>query len=358
MIAEQNNHPNIAKPLAVGPLQLRTNLMLAPVANYCDLAWRITCRQEGGVGLACTDLLSPQGLLRGTQQSLDIASTNDDDSPVCMQLYGGDPDILAEGAVWAVEHHADVIDINMGCPVDKVTKKDGGSKLLCNVPRTLKLVDTVALAIDKASKGRVPLTAKVRRGWDSTCIVAPDLARQLEKRGVVLVTVHGRTTEQRFKGEVDHEGIREVVQAVDNIPVIGNGDVKEPEDAIAMIERTGCHGVMIGRGSFSAPWLFNRAWNLQTTGDAGEEPGEAHKIACARAYFERMLRFRTERYAMHHIGMRISWIGKKLGPCKPLKECVRKAKTPDDVRRAFDEFLEGGLRLFPAKEEPLGSPGA
>ena len=345
MIAPRPTSPTIATPLTVGPLTLRTNLLLAPVANYCDLAWRTVCREQGAVGLACTDLLSPQGLLRGTARSLDIAATNDDDSPLCMQLYGGDPDTLAEGAVWAVERGADVVDINMGCPVDKVTKKDGGSKLLCDVPRTLKLVDTVARAVDKASRGTVPLTAKLRLGWDRSCVVAPGLARDLERRGIALVTVHGRTTDQRFKGDVDHDAIRDVVQAVDAIPVIGNGDVKEPEDAIAMIERTGCAGVMIGRGSFSAPWLFRRAWQLQTTGDPGPEPDEADKIAIARRYFQLMLTHRDERYALHHIRTRISWIGKRLGPCKPLKQRIREAQCADDVHRAFDEFLAGGLRL-------------
>ena len=116
----------------------------------------------------------------------------------------------------------------MGCPVDKVTKKDGGSKLLCDVPRTLELVDAVARAVDKASHGRVPLTAKLRLGWDRDSVVAPDLARALEKRGVVLVTVHGRTTDERFKGSIDHDAIRDVVQSVDDIPVVGNGDVREP----------------------------------------------------------------------------------------------------------------------------------
>lgn len=343
-------HPSVGRPLCVGPLQLRTNLLLAPVAGYCDLAWRLTCREEGGVGLACTDLLSPQGLLRGTARSLDIAATTEEDSPLCMQLYGGDPDILSEGALWAVKHGADVIDINMGCPVDKVTKKDGGSKLLCDVPRTMKLVDTVAIAIDKASKGRVPLTAKVRLGWDSSCIVAPDLARKLEQRGCALITVHGRTTEQRFKGGVDHEGIRDVVQAVDSIPVIGNGDVKEPEDAVTMIEKTGCAGVMIGRGSFSAPWLFRRAWSLQTTGDPGVEPDEAHKIAAARRYFDRLVTFRDERHALHRFRTRISWIGKRLGPCKPLKQRLREAQSSAEVHGALDEFLAGGLRLFPQAE--------
>lgn len=345
-------NPAIGCAHAIGPLQLETNLLLAPVANYCDLAWRIVCRDLAGLGLACTDLLSPHGLLRGNDQSLDLARTNDLDKPICMQLYGGDGDILAEGAVWAVKHGASVVDINMGCPVDKVTKKDGGSMLLCDVNRTLAIVEKVVSAVDRASKGAVPVTAKVRLGWDSTCIVAPDLARELEKRSIAQVTVHGRTTEQKFKGDVDLDGIREVVEAVDSIPIIGNGDVTEPEHVITMMERTGCRGVMVGRGSFSAPWLFRRAWSLQRSlaegrePDPGEEPTEDEKIAIVKRYFDLMREFRGDRLALIHIARRISWMGKRLGPCKPLKEAVRTAQTPNDVYRALDEFLAGGLRIF------------
>jgi nifR3 family TIM-barrel protein len=338
--------PHLGVPHAIGPLQLATNLLLAPVANYCDLAFRIVCREEGGLGLACTDLLSPQGLLRGTAESLDLARTNDEDSPVCMQLYGGDGDILAEGAEWAVRHGADVVDINMGCPVDKVTKKDGGSKLLCDPQATIKMTAQVVRAVDRASKGTVPTTAKVRLGWDDSCLVAPDLARALEKVGIQQVTVHGRTTEMRFKGDVRHDGIRDVVHAVDHIPVIGNGDVTSPEACIDMMNRTGCRGVMIGRGSFAAPWIFSRCWQMQTTGAYDPDPSETHKLNIIRRYVDLMRTFRDERYAVVHIQRRISWFGKRLGPCKPLREAVRLATSTDDVFRALDAFEAGGLRVF------------
>ncbi len=355
------SNPHIGRALQWGPLALGTNLLLAPVANYCDLAWRIVCREQGGVGLACTDLLSPAGLLRGTAHSLDLAATNEADSPVCMQLYGADPEVLSEGAVWALEHGADAIDINMGCPVDKVTKKDGGSKLLCEPDRTVKLAERVVMEVERASRGRVGVSAKLRLGWDDSCVVAPELARRLERVGVCGITVHGRTTEQRFKGEVRMDGIREVVEAVDHVPVLGNGDVTEPEHVVAMMERTGCAGVMIGRGSFSQPWLFRRGWGAQlretkrprdgeTEWEGAEamcaEPGEDEKIAVIRRYFELMMEYRGEHYAMTHIRRRISWLGKRLGPCKPMKEAVRTAGGPADVHAALDGFLEGGLRRF------------
>ncbi|MEM9083125.1 MAG: tRNA dihydrouridine synthase DusB [Planctomycetota bacterium] len=342
------SNPHIGIAHAIGPLQLKTNLLLAPVANYCDLAWRVVCREQGGLGLACTDLLSPHGLLRGNAQSLDLAATNELDSPICMQLYGGDSDILAEGAVWAVRHGADVIDINMGCPVDKVTKKDGGSKLLCAPDKTTAMASRLVQAVGRESKDRVPVTAKVRLGWDSSCLVAPELARELEKVGIAQVTVHGRTTEQKFKGEIDHADIRDVVQAVDRIPVLGNGDVITPESCITMMQKTGCTGVMIGRGSFSAPWLFDQSWKIQTTGTATPEPNEEQKVAIIRRYLDLMVEYRGKKYAMTHIRRRITWFGKKLSPCKPMKEAVRTSETPDDVHRVLDRFLEGGLRVWPA----------
>src|SRR2546423_15550653 len=161
-------------PLTIGTLRLATNLLLAPIAGYCDLASRIVARSQGSVGMACTDLLCPEGVLRENKRSLELAATCPEDSPLCMQLYGGNTDRLCEAAMWAEDRGAHVIDINMGCPVDKVTKRDGGSKLLCNPDQTLRMVDRI-----KASLRHVPLTAKLRLRWDDTCIVAPQMASRL-----------------------------------------------------------------------------------------------------------------------------------------------------------------------------------
>jgi nifR3 family TIM-barrel protein len=357
MITPARSNPSIDHPLTIGPLTLETNLLLAPIAGYCDLATRITARELGGLALACTDLLSPQGLLRGTRHSLDLARTHDLDQPICMQLYGADPDILCDGARWAIEHHAKVIDINMGCPVDKVTKTDGGSKLLCDIPRTVKTTERIVREVEQHSGGTVPVTAKVRLGWEMGEHVAPEMARRLEGVGVQLITVHGRTTAQRFKGDVIHSGIAEVVEAVDSIPVIGNGDVKTPQDALAMMEKTGCTGVMIGRGSFARPWIFRDTWHYFTTGDLLPEPSEAEKIAIIRRYFDLLLEFKELRQAMIHIERRISWFGKTLGASKPFKEKIRTAKEPQQVYDAFDEFLAGGLRVFDRNETSAASAG-
>lgn len=333
-------------PLTIGPVQLSSNVLLAPIAGYCDLAFRIVARSFGGVGLASTDLLSPHGLMRGNQQSKDLARTHAQDQPICMQIYGCDADILCQGARWAVDHGATVIDINMGCPVDKVAKKNGGSLLLRDPSSTCKLTQQVVQAVENASGGRVPVTSKLRLGWDEDSIVAPTLARDLEGIGVQMITVHGRTTEQRFKGAVSHEGIAAVVDATSSIPVIGNGDITCAQDALTMIEQTRCDGVMIGRGMLSRPWLARDIWTLQTTGITPEPPSVGEQLDVIERYFELMLRFRHERYAMVNIQRRISWFGKALGPCKPLKEKVRLAQSPVEVRDALAAFREGGLRTF------------
>lgn len=388
--------------LAIGPITLSSKLLLAPIAGYCDLAFRTVCREWGGVGLACTDLLSPQGLLRGTATSLDLAKTNAFDKPVGMQLYGSDPELMAQGARWAVEHGATIVDINMGCPVDKVTKKDGGSALLTNLERAVGIAKRVREELEKCPlraeewekrlggarhsafgirhscvdagsdavretnaafrithAGPVPLTCKMRLCWHTADFAAgtqcsPHLARMLADVGVAAVTVHGRTTEMKFSGQVQLAGIARVVEEVGGrIPVIGNGDVKGPLDAARMLRETGCDGVMIGRGALAAPWIFRDVDHYVRTGELLPEPTLEEKVATVRRFFTLMREHRDDRYAMWQIVRRISWFAKKMAAMlpdgrmesvKPFKEAVRSARGPEDVHAALDVFLAGGLR--------------
>jgi nifR3 family TIM-barrel protein len=370
----------LAAPLQLGPVALDTNLLLAPIAGWCDLAWRMTVRRLGGVGLACTDLLSPQGLLCGSEASADLARTNDLDKPIGMQLYGSDPALLADAARWCVDHGATVLDINMGCPVDKVCKKDGGSRLMCIPDTAQRIVERVRTALPD----HVPLTAKMRLGWteqDAAANAAGDLACRLIAAGVCGITVHGRTTEQRFKGQCRRQGIRRVVEAVgekfgacdgsptSGPPVIGNGDVRTPADAVSMIEETGCAGVMIGRGAFAIPWIFAEAWALQlqrvpwlrsaatmtetprhaqvmVAEDSNHgtrpytPPSEPEKLDIIRQWFDLMRDFRDDRYAMYRVRQKISWLGKSINGshCRPLKDAVRTATTPAHVHAAIDAW--------------------
>src|SRR3954464_11540548 len=188
-------------PLCIDNIRLATNLLLAPIAGYCDVSFRLVARSCGGVGLACTDLLCPEGVLRETRRSMELAASCPEDSPLCMQLYGGDVERLCEAARWAEDRGADVVDINMGCPVDKVTKKDGGSKLLCDPDRAVRILERVSSAV--AARG-IPVTAKLRLGWFNDQPVAEWLAPRLVDAGAAAITIHGRTTEQRFSGVVSH----------------------------------------------------------------------------------------------------------------------------------------------------------
>jgi tRNA-dihydrouridine synthase B len=322
------------QPLQITNIPLATNLLLAPIAGYCDLAFRLVVRSFGGVGLACTDLLSPEGVLRENTRSMELAATNDDDKPLAMQLYGSDFDRLCDAARWAEDHGATIVDINMGCPVDKVTKRDGGSKLLCDPDRTLRMVEKI-----KASLRWAPLTAKLRLGWDDSCIVAPYLAARLEDAGVSLVTIHGRTTEMRFSGQARLDGIAEVVAAVKRIPVIGNGDIRTPQDAKRMIEYTKCAGVMIGRGALSVPWIFRDTWSYLTTGVIPEPPTLEEKCQAMRMHFNNMCEFRRERSAVIEFRKRVSWYAKTMHPCAMLKERMRLMDSPAEFEQILQDFL-------------------
>jgi nifR3 family TIM-barrel protein len=322
-------------PLHIGPLRLATNLLLAPIAGYCDLAFRLVARSWGGVGLACTDLLCPEGVLRENKRSMELAATCPEDSPLCMQLYGGNVDRLCEAAMWAEDRGAHVIDINMGCPVDKITKKDGGSKLLCNPDHTLTMVEKV-----KSCLRHTPLTCKLRLGWDDTSIVAPYLAARLEETGVSLVTIHGRTTAMKFTGTARLEGIAQVAAAVKRIPVIGNGDIKTPHDALRMLQTTGVAGVMIGRGALVRPWIFRDTHALLATGRVPSEPTIHEKCDTIRRHFYNLCTHRNERVAVLEFRKRISWYAKTMNPCRLLRDPMREINSPADFERVLATFLE------------------
>jgi tRNA-dihydrouridine synthase B len=331
-------------PLKIGNLQLATNLILAPIAGYCDVSFRLIARQCGSVGLAVTDLLSPDGVLRENTRSMQLAATCEEDSPLSMQLYGADVDKLCAAARWCEDRGAHVIDINMGCPVDKITKRDGGSKLLCNPDNTVRMVEKI-----RASIRNVPLTAKLRLGWDDTCIVAPALARRLEEVGVQMITIHGRTTEMKFTGKARLDGIAEVVAACKHIPVIGNGDVKTPQDAKHMLDYTRCAGVMIGRGALVTPWIFRDTHSYLTTGTIPPPPTLAEKVEMIRKHFYNLVHYRSERSALIELRKRISWYAKTMHPCNLLKERMRTVNSAAE----FDEILNHFLTWRHDREEAI-----
>jgi len=330
----------------IGDVRLKTNLLLAPIAGYCDLAFRLVVRSVPGVegicgggtvGLACTDLLCPQAVLNENQKSLWLAATSPDDQPICMQLYGADGDIMAQAAKWAQAHGATTIDINMGCPVDKVTKKNGGSTLLCDPRNTVKLAKQVVDAVD------VPVTAKIRLGWDDTQIITDTLPTALADVGIAAVTVHGRTMEMKFRGNARLEGIAQVVESVKRrhtIPVIGNGDIKTPMDAKRMIDVTGCDGVMIGRGALGHPWLFRDTAYYLATGELPPTYPREERAKLVLQHFENLLRMRDERIALNTIKRRMSWYSAHLQPWPGLRRDVQDVTSPEQFR----DFMAAGMQ--------------
>lgn len=358
--------------LRVGSVQLQTNLLLAPVAGYFDLAYRLVARSVPGIaclpehtggrhdvgdgtygalGLACTELLCPHSVLRETDKAMWRAATSPDDSPVCMQLYGSDPDILAEAARWAEARGATIIDINMGCPVDKVTKKHGGSKLLCEPEHAVELAKAVVDAV------RVPVTAKIRLGWDDSCLVADSLPPRLCDVGIAMITVHGRTTAMKFKPSVRLDGIAQTVEGVKkrfpNVPVIGNGDITTPADAETMIAATGCDGVMVARGAMGQPWLFRDiAYRLATGQDPPPLP-RPRKAQLVLDHFENLAKYRDEKVALRTIKTRISKYSAHLQPWPGLKRDVQPIHEADEFR----DFWHAGMANLAEEQPPLVEAG-
>ena len=332
-----------APVLCIGPLALKTPLFLAPIAGHCDLPFRLLCREQGGVGLASTDLLNSRAILNGSAKTLELASTCAADDPCGMQLYGNGDDPLPEAACWAVDHGARLIDINMGCPVDKVAKKHGGSLLLRDCSATTLLAERIVKAVERHSGGSIPVTAKMRLGWDPEHFVAPRLARDLESVGIQAITVHGRWTVQFFSGKADWARIGEVVSAVRGIPVIGNGDITEPMHVVAMLRETGCDGVMIGRGALRTPWIFRLAWELlqMPTPDPTllREPSVTDKIMMIRRHLDLVQSHNySERHALHMMKLRMAWYGKSIPNGKVLRESFRTANSILDMADALAMF--------------------
>jgi nifR3 family TIM-barrel protein len=265
---------------------------------------------------------------------MELVETEPADQPLCIQLYGHEPDEMANAAQWCEENGAVVIDINMGCPVDKVCKKNGGSALL----RDPMPAAAAALAAQVVRAVKVPVTVKMRLGWDHDHIVAPQLAAVLEEVGIAGVTVHGRTAAQKFSGKASLEGIARVVETVKRIPVIGNGDICHPHDARRMLDQTGCAGVMIGRAALSDPWLFRDTHAYLTHGQIPAPPTAHERIALMNTHFGHLMRIRGERLACMIFRQRVSWYIKKLPPCPQFRERIRFIQTAAEYRTCIESL--------------------
>jgi nifR3 family TIM-barrel protein len=255
----------------LGRYELSSNLFLSPLAGYTNLPMRLTVRELGGLAWATTDLVNARSLLEKNPTAFKLIASAPGDRPFAVQLFGSVPEEMRDAAQLCESLGAESVDINMGCPVRKVVQIGGGSAMMTELKKTAALVRGMVAAV------KIPVTAKMRLGWDDENLTAPDLAGVLEDAGVAAVFVHGRTRAQGFSGGVNLAGIGAVVQAVKAIPVIGNGDITTPEAARHMIAETGCAGVSIGRGAFYDPWIFRRTDQLLRTGELLPEPDSTVK---------------------------------------------------------------------------------
>src|SRR5262249_25749210 len=277
-------------PLRFGPLALASRYLLAPLAGYTNLAFRLAVRRVGGLGLATTDLVNARALLTRSRKTLDLVQTCPEARRVAFQIYGAGPAEMADAARWLEGHGASSIDINMGCPVHKVVRSGGGSALMCDRDNTVRLVRAVVEAV------RLPVTVKMRLGWDDASLSAPFFARQFEEAGVAAVIIHGRTREQGFGGSVSLDGIRAVVEAVERVPVIGNGDVRSIADAERMLRHTGCAGLAIGRGALLNPWFFRQLAHWEATGEPGPSPTPLQRLDFMDRHFHLLTQLKGERF--------------------------------------------------------------
>jgi nifR3 family TIM-barrel protein len=318
-----------------GSLELKSNLFLSPLAGYTNLPFRIVVREVGGIDLATTDLVNARSLIERNPKAFKLVETNAQDRPLAVQLFGSVPEEMRDAAVMLQESGVSAIDINMGCPVRKVCKVGGGSAMMTDHARTQHLVRTMVGAL------RIPVTAKMRLGWDDENITAPDLVRALEDAGIAGIFIHGRTREQGFTGTVNLAGIRSVVQAARRIPVIGNGDVTTPDAAKRMFDDTGCHGVSVGRGAFYDPWIFVRTRRYLDTGILPPEPSFEDRLAVMGRHLELMVEVFGEKHGCVMFRKVGPWYAKRFGPANEFSKRIVRLET----REQYHEIV-GNYRVW------------
>jgi tRNA-dihydrouridine synthase B len=322
-----------------GSLALRSNLFLSPLAGYTNLPFRLVVREIGGVGLCTTDLVNARSLVERNKKALKLIETRADDRPLAVQLFGAVPEEMRDAALYVESLGISAIDINMGCPVRKVCRVGGGSAMMTELGRTQELVRAMVEAV------RIPVTAKMRLGWDDENQTAPELARALADVGIAGVFVHGRTRAQGFGGLVKLEGIRRVVEAVPGLPVIGNGDVTTPEAARAMFEATGCAGVSIGRGAFYDPWIFQRTLRYLETGVVPPEASFEERVRVMMRHFDRMVEVFGEELGCRMFRKVAPWYAKRFGPANEFNKGVVRVSTRAEFGAVLEAYL-GWRRQF------------
>jgi tRNA-dihydrouridine synthase B len=322
-----------SRALHFGNLVLPTPLLLSPLAGYTNLPFRRVIREVGSVGLCTTDLVNARSLLEKNRKALKLIESCAEDTPLAVQLFGSVPHEMAEAARVLEGLGVASVDVNMGCPVKKVCQVGGGSAMMTELGRTSALVRGMVEAV------KIPVTCKMRLGWDDENLTAPDLAVALEQIGVAAIMVHGRTRQQGFEGSVNLAGIRRVVEAVRTIPVIGNGDITTPEAARVMIDSTGCAGVSVGRGAFYNPWIFAHTMHYLETGELLPEPAFNERIRVMNRHFDLMVEVFGEALGCTMFRKIGPWYAKRFGPASLFNKGIVRVSTRGDYEKLLAQYI-------------------
>jgi len=331
--------------LSFGELRLETPLLLSPLAGYTNLPFRLTIRELGSVGLCTTDLVNARSLLEKNPKALKLVESSPEDRPLAVQLFGAVPEEMAAAAQFLESRGVASVDVNMGCPVRKVCQVGGGSAMMTELGKTAALVGKMVNAV------RIPVTCKMRLGWDEENLTAPDLARALEDAGARAIMVHGRTREQGFDGSVNLAGIRRVVEAVRGIPVIGNGDITTPEAARVMLEATGCTGVSIGRGAFYNPWIFAQTEHYLRTGELLPEPGFGERCRVMSRHLDSMIDVFGESLGCTMFRKVGPWYAKRFGPASFFNKGIVRISTRADYEALLAGYVAWRAQFLDEKGE-------
>ncbi|KAF6614775.1 MULTISPECIES: tRNA dihydrouridine synthase DusB [Paenibacillus] len=318
--------------LKIGDIEMKNQVVLAPMAGVCNPAFRLIAK-EFGTGLVCAEMVSDKAIIHGNKRTREMLFVDEREKPLSLQIFGGDRKSLVEAAkVVDQETNADIIDINMGCPVPKVTKCDAGARWLLDPNKIYEMVSAVVESVSK------PVTVKMRIGWDSEHIYAVENARAVERAGGQAVSVHGRTREQLYTGHANWDIIKEVKEAV-SIPVIGNGDVLTPEDARRMLDLTNCDGVMIGRGALGNPWMLYRTIEYLQTGELLPDPSPEEKIRIAILHMDRLVALKGEAVAVREMRKHLAWYLKGIKGSARIKDVIMEETKRDDMVRILNQFV-------------------
>ncbi len=320
------------KTLKIGMVELENPYILAPMAGVTDLPFRLLCKEQGA-GLLCMEMVSAKAIQYNNKNTKALLEIHPEELPVSLQLFGSDPNVISEIAKRIEELPFSILDINMGCPVPKIVKNGEGSALMKNPKLVYEIVRKTARAIQK------PVTVKIRKGFDDTCINAVEIAKIIEDAGGKAVAVHGRTREQYYSGKADWDIIRQVKEAV-AIPVIGNGDVVSGESAIAIQKETGCDGVMIGRGAQGNPWIFSELLEYERTGRMPLRPSvEAIRKMMLR-HAQLQMQYKGEYLGIREMRKHVSWYTSGLPNSAKLRDEINRVDNYEELEKLLEERLK------------------